>query len=77
MERLGGWCWYLTDKAGLLERHRCGKWMYFFKDQAFAMSICEKAITENVDWTSIAGISYLKEGKVLFFKIREEKKQTD
>ena len=48
MERLGGWCWYLTDKAGLLERHRCGKWMYFFKDQAFAMSICEKAITENV-----------------------------
>ena len=48
IERLGGWCWYLTDKAGLLERHRCGKWMYFFKDQAFAMSICEKAITENV-----------------------------
>ena len=48
MERLGGWCWYLTDKAGLLERHRCGKWMYFFKDQAFAMSRCEKAITENV-----------------------------
>lgn len=48
MEKLGGWCWYHTDKAKLLESHKCGKWMHFFNDQKFAMSICEKAIAENV-----------------------------
>lgn len=48
MERLGVWCWYLTDKAKLLEKHKCGKWMHFFTDQKFAMNICEKAIAENV-----------------------------
>lgn len=48
MEKFGGWCWYLTDKAKLLEKHKCGKWMHFFNDQEFAMSICEKAIAENV-----------------------------
>ena len=48
MERILGWCWYFTDKAKLLESHKCGKWMYFFDDQAFAMDICEKAIAENV-----------------------------
>lgn len=48
MERAGGWYWYITDNAKLLERHKCGKWMYFFNNQEFAMSICEKAIAENV-----------------------------
>ena len=48
MEKFRGWCWYLTDKAKLLEKHKCGKWMHFFDDQKFAMSICEKAIAENV-----------------------------
>lgn len=48
MEKFGGWYWYLTDQANLLERHKCGKWMHFFNDQKFAMSICEKAIAENV-----------------------------
>lgn len=48
MERFGGWCWYLTDKSKLLEKHKCGKWMHFFSNQTFAMSMCEKAITENV-----------------------------
>ena len=47
MERSKGWCWYITEKAKLLERHKCGKWMYFFNDQEFAMNICEKAITVN------------------------------
>lgn len=47
MIRRGGWYWYLTEKAKLLERHKCGKWMYFFYDQEFAMNICEKAIVEN------------------------------
>lgn len=48
MEKFGGWCWYSTDKAKLLEMHKCGKWMYFFNDQEFAMSVCEKAIEENI-----------------------------
>lgn len=48
MERFGGWCWYYSDKSDLLEPNKCGKWMYFFRDQAFAMRICEKAIAENI-----------------------------
>ena len=48
MERFGGWYWYLTENAKLLEKHKCGKWMYFFRDQKFAMDLCEKAIAENV-----------------------------
>ena len=41
-------CWYFTEKAKRLKSHKCGKWMYFFNDQEFAMSMCEKAISENV-----------------------------
>lgn len=48
MFKLGGWCWYSTKNAKLLEKHKCGKWMYFFDNQDFAMQICEKAIEENV-----------------------------
>lgn len=48
MERHGGWCWYRTEEAKLLEKHKCGKWMHFFNDQEFAMNVCEKAIAENV-----------------------------
>ena len=48
MERFGEWYWYLTENTKLLERHKCGKWMYFFRDQKFAMDMCEKAIVENV-----------------------------
>lgn len=31
MERFGGWYWYLTKNAKLLERHKCGKWMFFLE----------------------------------------------
>lgn len=48
MKRSGGWYWYTTDKANLIEKNKCGKWMYFFEDQKFAMEICEKAIKGNV-----------------------------
>ena len=48
MERFGGWYWYRTDGPNLLDRHRCGKWMYFFDNQKFALDLCEKAIKENV-----------------------------
>lgn len=48
MEKFGGWCWYYSDKAELLETHKRGKWMHFFNDQEFAMNVCEKAIAENV-----------------------------
>ena len=48
MERFEGWCWYRAEEAKLLEEHKCGKWMHFFKDQKFAMRMCEKAIAENV-----------------------------
>lgn len=48
MKRLGGWCWYFTNETNLLDPHKCGKWMYFFKDQKIAMKMCEKAISENI-----------------------------
>lgn len=48
MKRSNGWCWYITDKAKLLETHKCGKWMIYFNNQDFAMNICEKAIKENI-----------------------------
>lgn len=48
MIRQGGWYWYLSGEEAKLEKHRCGKWMYFFEDQSFAQRICEKAIAEHV-----------------------------
>lgn len=48
MIRQGGWYWYLSGEEAKLEKHKCGKYMYFFEDQSFAQRICEKAITEHV-----------------------------
>ena len=36
MIRQGGWYWYLSGEEAKLEKHKCGKWMYFFEDQSFA-----------------------------------------
>lgn len=47
MLRMGGWYFYLSGKDNLLEEHKCGKWMHFFKDQELAMKICQKAIDEG------------------------------
>lgn len=27
---LGGWIFYLSGKEKSLNKHKCGKWMYFF-----------------------------------------------
>ena len=48
MIRQYGWYWYLSGEERKLEKHKCGKWMYFFEDQSFAQQICEKAIAEHV-----------------------------
>lgn len=48
MFKFGGWYWYSTKNSKLLKKHKCGKWMYFFDNQEFAMELCEKAIAENV-----------------------------
>ena len=53
MIRQGGWYWYLSGEEAKLERHKCGKWMYFFEDQSFAQQICEKAIAEHVCYASV------------------------
>ena len=34
MLRMGGWYWYLSGEEAKLEKHKCGKWMYFFEDQS-------------------------------------------
>lgn len=44
MLRLRGWYWYLSGEESKLEKHKCGKWMYFFANQELAQNICEKAI---------------------------------
>ena len=48
MLRMGGWYWYFSGEEGKLNPAKCGKWMYFFDDQQYAMDICEKAIQEGV-----------------------------
>lgn len=48
MLNLGGWYWFLSGKENMLDKEKCGKWMYFFRDQPFAKEICEKAISEGV-----------------------------
>ena len=48
MVRENGWYWYLSGEEDKLERHKCGKWMYFFDNQKFAQIICEKAIAEKI-----------------------------
>lgn len=48
IKRFAGWYWYITKNAKLLDRYKCGKWMYFFDDQNKAFDICKKAITENI-----------------------------
>lgn len=48
--KMNSWYWYLTEEAKKLNDHKCGKWMYFFTDQEFAKTICEKAIQERVCW---------------------------
>ena len=45
---LGGWIYFLNGKEDLLEKHKCGKWMYFFGNREFVESICRKAIEEDV-----------------------------
>ena len=48
MIRQFGWFWFLSGKEQLLDREKCGKWMYFFDNQTFAQEICQKAIDEKV-----------------------------
>ncbi len=40
----GGWIWYIGDKEPQFDKHKCGKWMYFFDDRAFVERICAEAI---------------------------------
>lgn len=44
MLNMGGWYWFFSGEEEKLEKQKCGKWMYFFEDQAFAQQICEAAI---------------------------------
>ncbi len=48
MERFRGWFWFLSGHENLLERDKCGKWMYFFDNQEFAKKICQKAVDDEV-----------------------------
>ena len=45
--RAWGWYWFSSGEKGRINWRKCGKWMYFFTDQDFAISMCEKAIEEG------------------------------
>lgn len=42
-----GWYWFLSGQENKLNMHKCGKRMYFFNDQEYAIKICELAIKEG------------------------------
>ncbi|MCI5639569.1 MAG: hypothetical protein MR316_01115 [Lachnospiraceae bacterium] len=48
MIRKQGWFWFLSGKESILEKDKCGKWMYFFDNQEFAQKVCQKAIDEKI-----------------------------
>lgn len=43
-----GWCYFFSEAYQQIDEGKCGKWMYFFSDQAFAEQICEKAVDSNI-----------------------------
>lgn len=45
---LGGWIFYLSGEVSRLDRHKCGKWMYFFNHKEFAVQICEEAVANGI-----------------------------
>ena len=70
MERFGGWFWFITDQAKVLEEHKCGKWMHFFDNQEHAVRICEKAIKDNVCYAckcTDMELTGLKTGVICFY----------
>lgn len=42
-----GWVFYVGEDADSLGE-KCGKWMYFFNDRAFAEEICRQAVEQGV-----------------------------
>ena len=42
-----GWVFYFEDELKLIDKQKCGKWMYFFGDAEFADQICKAAIEEG------------------------------
>ena len=48
MFNMGGWYWYPSGNEKRLEKHKCGKWMYFFNDQEFAQKLCQMAVDNKV-----------------------------
>lgn len=45
---LGGWIFYLSGKENSLDKHKCGKLMYFFNNEEFAAHICEEAVAKGI-----------------------------
>jgi hypothetical protein len=45
---LFGWVVYISKNAKEIDKHKCGKWMYFFGDKDFAAKICQEAVETGV-----------------------------
>ena len=48
IERQYGWVYYIGENADQLDKHTCGKWMYFFNDMRFASKICHEAVEKGI-----------------------------
>ena len=58
----GGWVFYVSEEAKNLDKHKCGKWMYFFDDEEFVAKICKDAVelgivVESKHSDNAAGVS--------------------
>ena len=42
------WVYYIGENANTLDKHKCGKWMYFFDDKKFVSKICKEAVARNI-----------------------------
>lgn len=43
-----GWVFYISEEAVNLDKHKCGKWMYFFEDRQFVEKICTEAVNKGI-----------------------------
>lgn len=59
------WIYYISENAEKLDEHRCGKWMYFFKNLEIAKRICFDAVSRGV--VSEAKHSNAEDGVCCFY----------
>ena len=70
-KQYGGWYWFSSGNTKKLIPEKCGKWMYFFTDQDFAIGICRKAMSFPICYLckcSVLEEQGTKEGVICFYQ---------